>query len=345
VYRLPLLPLRRIYLESYELSVLLGLLSISFYSLMVATFGFQFHSVSFEDIYSVRAEFTNTLNQAPSVVAYAINWQAWVINPFLMAIGLMSRRMSWVVAGAAGEFAIYSITGFRSMFFAAWFLLYLLWLTRSKKTFGVRLATTWSAIFAGAGALQFFGGELFPVSIVGERMTALPGLLTGYYYEFFSSHPQVHLGHSIFRSFVTYPYAVEPPHLIGYTYFHNVTEDANANLWADAYANFGYIGLICFTVLLAVLLWLYDSAAVDRDIRLASLVIGLPAFALTNIGLLTSLLSNGISLAILLIYLTPSMNHECLPDSRRENGGLRRRDIAWKPSMTRRKDPGMASTS
>jgi hypothetical protein len=33
-------------------------------------------------------------------------------------------------------------------------------------------------------------------------MAALPELLTGYYYEFFSSHPQTQLGHSILRSLV-----------------------------------------------------------------------------------------------------------------------------------------------
>jgi hypothetical protein len=343
VYCLPLLPLRRIHLESYELNVVLALLSISFYGLMVAIFGFHFHYVSLEDIYSVRAQFTNTLNQAPSVVAYAINWQAWVINPFVMAIGLRSRRMSWVLAGAAGQLAIYSITGFRSMFFSAWFLLYLLWVTRSAKSFGVRLAATWTAIFAGAGALQFFGNEVVPASIVGERMTALPGLLTGYYYEFFSSHPQVHLGHSIFKSFVTYPYAVEPSYLIGYTYFHDVSEDANANLWADAYANFGYTGIICFTLLLAIVLWLYDSVAVDRDIRLTALVIGLPAFALTNIALLTCLLSNGLGLAMLLVYLMPPTTYESSPDPADERRGVHRRNLRWKPPMVEPRT-GLAST-
>jgi hypothetical protein len=334
VYCLPLLPLRRrIHLESYELGAVLALLSISFYSLMVAVFGFHFHYVSFKDIYSVRAQFTNTLAQAPALVAYAINWQAWVINPFMMAVGLRSRRMSWVLAGAAGQFAIYSITGLRAMFFSAAFLLYLLWLTRSNKTFGGRLAATWTAIFTGAGALQFFGLGLIPELLVGVRMTALPGLLTGYYYEFFSSHPQVHLGHSIFKSFVTYPYAVEPPYLIGYTYFHSAI-DANANLWADAYANFGYIGIVCFTLLFAIVLWLYDSVAVDRDMRLAALVIGLPAFSLANGGLLTSLLSNGMALAMLLVYLAPPVAHEKPQDPVTEQEGVRSRNLKWKLSMS-----------
>jgi hypothetical protein len=311
IYRLPLLPLPRIQLKSYEFTVILTLLSITLFALVVKTFGFQFHYVSLEDIYAVRREFKNVVDQAyPTVVAYAIGWLAWVINPLVMAIGLRSRRMAWVFAGATGQFVIYSITAFRAMLFSAGLLLYLLWAMRSSKAFGTRLAATWTAIFAGAGALQFFGYSLVPASLVAERMTALPGLLTGYYFEFFSSHPKVHLGHSILKSFVDYPYAVEPPYLIGFLYFHSSSNDANANLWADAYANFGYLGIICFTLLLAMILWLYDSMAFGRDKRVAALVIALPAFSLANGALLTTLLSNGMGLAMLLMYLVPSVRDE-----------------------------------
>lgn len=315
IYRLPLLPLPRIQLKSYEFDAILALLSISVYALLVATFGLQFHYVSFDDTYSVRDQFKNTVDQAPTLVAYAIGWQAWVINPLVMAMGLRSRRMSWILGGAMAQFVIYSITAFRAMLFSAGLLLYLLWAMRSSKAFGTRLAATWTAILAGSGALQFIGYSLIPASLVAVRMIALPGLLTGYYYEFFSSHPKVHLGHSILKSLVDYPYAVEPPYLIGFLYFHNASNDANANIWADAYANFGYPGIICFTLLLALVLWLYDSMAVGRDKRLAALVISLPAFSLANGALLTSLLSNGMALAMLLMYLMPSVRHESLRPS------------------------------
>jgi hypothetical protein len=310
IYRLPLIPLPRIQVQSQEFKVLLILLSAICYLLIVSSFGFQFHYVSFDDTYSVRAQFANAMEQAPTAVGYAIGCQAWVINPLVMAVGFRSRRMSWVVLGALGEFVIYSITAFRAMFFSAALLLYLLWAMRSEKAFGTRLASMWTALFAGAGALQLIGYSIIPESLLGVRMTALPGLLTGYYYEFFSSHPKAHLGHSIFKSFIDYPYAVEPPYLIGALYFNNAGNDANANVWADAYANFGYLGILCFTLLLAALLWLYDSMAIECDRRLATLAMALPAVSLANGALLTSLLTNGIGLAMLLVYLLPQSVYE-----------------------------------
>jgi energy-converting hydrogenase Eha subunit A len=208
------------------------------------------------------------------------------------------------------------------MFFSAGLLLYLLWSMRFGTAFGTRLVSSWTAIFAAAGALKFFGYALTPAALVNVRMTALPGLLTGYYYEFFSSHPHAQLGHSIFKSLVDYPYAVQPPYLIASTYFHNAAMESNANLWADAYANFGYVGIIVFSLLLAFALWLYDSMAFGRDKRLAALVIGLPAFALANTGLLTALLTNGIGLVMLLVYLMPPTMHE---RSRRHSWRKRKR--------------------
>src|SRR6185437_6613284 len=174
-----------------------------------------------------------------------------------------------------------------------------------NRTFGTRMSLSWTAIFGGAAALDFFGYSRTFSGLIQERMTGMPGLLTGYYYEFFSDHPKALLGHSIFKSIVHYPYPLEPRQMIGYVYFHDSGMSANANFWADAYANFGYIGILCFTLLLAGVMWLYDSSSAGRNLTVTALVIALPAFAVANSGLLTSLLTHGIGLAMVLMYLMP----------------------------------------
>jgi hypothetical protein len=305
IYHLPLLSMPRVHLESYEFSVILILLSTTFYALQIASFGLHVRYIPLKEIYAVRAEYDETLRGVSPLVAYAIAWQMYVINPMVIAKGLASRRILPILVGTVGQFLIYSITGYRDVFFSAMFLFYLLWMMRRKgERFGTRFATTWTAIFLAGGASKFFG-SLATLEALVKRTTATPGLLTAYYYDFFSWHPKALLGHSIFKSFVDYPYALQPPYLIGYVYFHNVGMDANANVWADAYANFGYPGIVCFTLLLAVVLWLYDSMAVGRDLQVTALVIALPAFALANTSLLTTLLSHGMGLALVLVYLLP----------------------------------------
>jgi hypothetical protein len=329
VYRVPLLPLPQFHSKSYEFKILLALMSTIFYAFLISSFGFHLRFVSFADTYSVRAEYQVVLDHAPVLVAYAISWQAWVINPIMMAIGLRWRRPSWLLIGVVAQFAIYSISAFRSMFFSAALLLYLLWVMKSERAFGIRFVTTWTTVFAAAGALQYFRLALIPAAFITVRMAALPGLLTGYYYEFFSSHPHAQLGHSILKTLVGYPYAVQPPYLVASTYFHNSVMESNANLWADGFANFGYGGLIISSLLFAIVLWLYDSVAFGHDKCFAALAIGLPAFALANTGILTALLTNGIGLAMALIYLMPSAGEFEIPTA-----GVRRRHLSSRKELS-----------
>jgi hypothetical protein len=322
IYRLPLMPLLRVDLKAYEFTALLALLSVIFYSFIIVAFGLHFRYVPLAEVYAVRSQFEETLSHTSPLVAYAVCWQMYVINPLLMTIGFTSRRPLFpVLIGLTGQFAIYSITGFRDVLFSAAFLLYLLWAMRFGKPFGTRLVLSWTGIFAGAAALDFFGYSRTFSGLIQERMTGTPGLLTGYYYEFFSTHPKALLGHSIFKSIVDYPYALEPRQMIGYVYYHDSGMSANANFWADAYANFGYIGIVCFTLLLAFVMWLYDSSAAKANRYVTALVIALPAFAVANSGLLTSILTHGIALAMLLMYLMPRAMHE--RDDRTASVGIR----------------------
>jgi hypothetical protein len=135
---------------------------------------------------------------------------------------------------------------------------------------------------------------------------ALPALLTGEYFEFFSRNPKALLGHSILKPFVNYPYDLDISNLIGRAYFGSAQTSANANIWADAFGNFGLMGVVGFTFILALVLWLFDSRARGMDRRVVTLMLGIPAFSLANAGLLTCLLTHGIFFALLIVFVMPA---------------------------------------
>jgi len=137
-------------------------------------------------------------------------------------------------------------------------------------------------------------------------MIAVPGQLTAYYYDYFTSHPPYYLSFSVLRSFVPSPYDTEAPYLIGRVYF-NTGEDANANLWADAIANFGLIGVIPASLLLGVVLWLFDWVASGRDLRLVAPLAALAGLGLSNGALLTTILTGGIAFAMVLVAAMPEI--------------------------------------
>jgi hypothetical protein len=81
--------------------------------------------------------------------------------------------------------------------------------------------------------------------------------------------------------------------------------NADANIWADGFANFGYLGMLGATLALGAWLWLVDSSGRNRNARLIMLMVGVPGFVLANCGLLTSLGNHGLGFTLLLIYLLP----------------------------------------
>ena len=116
------------------------------------------------------------------------------------------------------------------------------------------------------------------------------------------------LSHSILGRFLEYPYEAPPPELIGAEHFGTYEARANGNLWADAFANFGAAGMLGFSAVLAVFLWIYDCAARGSDYYVALALLAMPAISLSNSAMLTSILTHGLGLGLVLLLLLPSEN-------------------------------------
>src|SRR5439155_25815507 len=82
--------------------------------------------------------------------------------------------------------------------------------------------------------------------------------------------------------------------------------DSTAHFWAtDGLAALGLPGILLISVFCALLLWAIDSVAEKHDPKLVALLISFAAFNLANISIFTSLLSGGLALLMLLLYLMP----------------------------------------
>lgn len=304
---LPLLIIPKVNLKQSHFTILVFLLSAIFYAKVFSVFGFHFNLVALDEVYDVRSEYKDQLQQSGKLVAYAILWQANVLNPYFIARGLVKKNLWLLFFGIFGQLLIYSTTGWKSVLFSSLLIIFLLMTLKSNgKKFGKIILFGFSTLMVVSFLQYVIFTSDFLASLFIRRMIITPGLLSGYYMEFFSSHPKAFLGHSILSHFSKYPYNYPPPNLIGYWYFGSPSTSANANIWADSFANFGLIGVLLFSIVASFVLWLFDSVSQFTDKKVASLLIGIPAFSLTNSALLTGLLTHGILLAILIVYLSPS---------------------------------------
>jgi glycosyltransferase involved in cell wall biosynthesis len=200
---------------------------------------------------------------------------------------------------------VYAVTGFRSMVFGPLLLLGLLMVIRlGRWRFGVVAPSFGTAVIVITALLGAIGW-LVPLSLLVRRLVVVPGQVMAYYYDFFSRHDTYALSHSILGWIFERPYAASPPVVIGERYFSEPGLNANGNLWADGMANFGLAGVLAASLLLAVLLLVLDAAARTKPLAVVGPASGMSLWAVTNSGLLTSIMTHGIALFIALAWILP----------------------------------------
>ncbi len=327
VYLLPLSYLPRVHLSKMWFLILVMLFSCASYVTIVHFVGFSFRFPDPSDPYAVRGDYNELMGNINSKwLGYCTNWQSFVINPFFVAYGFLSRKYYLLAIGAAGQLAIYALGGLKTVLFSLLLTVILLVMQRCRH-FG--LTFLWGmALFVGVCMVCdrfLLHTSLGLTSLFVRRLVFIPGQLTGMFFDFFSHNRFALLGHSVLKGLVNYPYSLEPPYLIGETYFSNDRMAADANLWGDGFANFGYFGMLGATLLLGCWLWLVDSSGIDRNGRLIMLMVGVPGIVLANCGLLTCLGNHGLGFTLALIYLLPRDFVSFEPVSNRAQRSVRRK--------------------
>lgn len=293
---------------------------LAFISIAGLTYGylgwqydFSVEIPSLRKVYLQRGEFRQTVT---GIGAYIFNWVAKAINPFLIARGYVNWNPLLFGVGVGGQLLLFAMSGLKAVLFSGLLLAAAIIALQGRgKNFGNWIV--WGLVIL-VGLTAYIDNHLemnLATSLFVRRLLFVPGLNASYYFDFFSSNHHTLFGHSIFNFFIDYPYDIRPAKLIGDVYVNSASGidiSANANFWADAYASFGILGILFFSAGLAGVLWLADSLAKGCQLKLAVLMLAYPAYILTNTKLQTTLLTHGLGLVLLILYLLP--RHESPSD-------------------------------
>ena len=279
---------------------------------MFIVFRHHLQIVSFLDVYDLR-DAANDVAEG-SQVNYAFMLLTGAINPFLMGCGLYCRRRWLFIAGAAGQLLVYSVGGTKGSILSVLFVLcfYLLFKRRTL-LFGTGIVLASLSVIGGLCVSYEWAHEdpgllqsviLF---VVLMRALSINGLLSAQYYNFFQSNPLTHLSHIKGVSwFVHYPYQYPVGQEIGLTFSGTTNLDATAHFWAtDGIGGFGLPGILLASIFCALVFWMLDSVSRRHDPRLVALVTTYAAYNLANISIFTTLLSGGLGLLMIMLYVMP----------------------------------------
>jgi hypothetical protein len=255
--------------------------------------------------YAQRAAFSAAMAGAGPVL-YLIAWQTSAVNPLLLLIGLYRRQWSLFLTGVGLNVLMYSLAGHKSHLLSSLLVVAIFVALRLPATIrGILIAGGAITLVLATQALYVVTGAIFPVSIVVRRMLMTPGLLTGYYFDFFSEIGFTYRFGPLSMFLDGVVLERTTPRTIGFEYFGSNTMAANANFWADGYSAMGYVGVVLVSVLLALVLWAMNSLSESRPATIATPLFIVALYSLTNSALPVSLLTHGILLTMLLIWMLP----------------------------------------
>ena len=139
------------------------------------------------------------------------------------------------------------------------------------------------------------------VYLLPFRNMFIPALMTGNFLDFFSSNRPDYLTQSILgRLGFESEYSLPLPYLIDSNYGDG-TASANTGLLADAYSTFGFIGIIIYPILIAIVLRMLDAASSNIDLKYDAGIIVFFSVALINQAFFTALLTGGILFGLLFL--------------------------------------------
>ncbi len=250
-----------------------------------------------KDVYTVRAA-SKHLNTR--LMSYMYSWLSKIIFPVAMILALKYKRKLFFIFLLLAELYLYMTAAQKTVFIAIFLLIFFFFKSYEKQTRYLILGILF--IFFYGLADYVLRGDLMVESLFVRRVFLLPALISSYYYDFFINN-YVFLSHSIFHVFLTYPYQLQPPHLIAAKYFSHPDMNANTGFIADAFMNFGYVGVFIYS--LGVILYFKIIQHLHISHKFAGIFI-LMVFSLTNSAFLTCLLNHGfilfLVLAMFLLY-------------------------------------------
>ena len=266
--------------------------------LIIRRGGVDFRSLNFFKLYELRSEFVMS-----TIDAYLFNWSIKVFFPFFFTYYLFKRNFKLMGVAAFMQVLMFLAFGNKAILLSIGFALVIIVIA-----IGRNIRKEFILFFTG---LTIFTGlvELFRITYIliytlPFRMIFIPAQIQYYYYDFFSRRDMVHFADSIIGKI----FGIVGPYKENYTYvigdvFYGEGVNANSGIFADAYANGGFIAMIIVTLLFALVLLLIDSVTDRLPMFFILGAMSYLLFVLNDASLQTTLVTGGLTIMITMLYL------------------------------------------
>jgi len=264
-------------------------------------------SFSFEDVYTRRFA-ARDIMKGRTLIGYLEAFLSRACIPIALAYGLQYKKLLHILLTFFAILVIFSLSGEKTIILLPVALMFVIFLTLQKR---INIGFWLLIFFILLISLSLIEAICLETNIISSyiirRQMVVPSQLTTYYWEFFSVNPFVMMKDSVIGWLIPVEdnYSIAKNFIVGFEYAKNIETNANANIWASIFADFGYVGMAIISVLSALILKIVDSLSANKFVFACacSAAIGL---TWVNGALNTSLLSHGVLALVLALWLYPS---------------------------------------
>lgn len=253
--------------------------------------------LSILDVYGTRAEAGSYT--MPTILSYAFSMSKNVIPIFAMYF-LYCRNYSMAVFYILTQLINFCIDGSKGTFFiilVSFAVYFLIGKVKDYRNYFPGIL----ALGGIAGLCQYkFTGSYTIVSLFYRRMMFVPNYLNACYFDYFSKNESDYFRTS-FSIFGQSPYT-SISKIIGETYLYDGIS-CNNGLFSDAFANLGFAGMVVMPILNVLILKLLDGATVGLPEKIYVVSAVEVALLLISSFFFTNMLSHGIALMIVVLYM------------------------------------------
>lgn len=218
--------------------------------------GFWF-TIDLRDVHDLRMSARGEISK---LFMYLLAWSGSIIFPTGIMLAVMRKKIVLLSTMLLGEVAAFSVNGTKTWLFSAAIALFLAVFVRNNRR--ISLLPWGFVLVVACGMLLGMDDSIgrFFNNYFTRRVFFSTSLNNYYWIDFFETHNKIFLTNGVLgwlRNFIQVPYDTNVAMLIGGLYYNDYLSNASSGTIANAYSNFGWIGLpICafVTVILAELM-------------------------------------------------------------------------------------------
>lgn len=270
---------------------------ITYVSIIYAN-GIHLDAINFSKIYSIRENEVVPFG----FLGYLTSWQYRIFNPYMIVSSYLSNNKGTLKLFAFLQIVLYFITPRKEILFSVFLIIGVVFMLNKLSFFKSSLIGL-SVGILGTVSIFFVKISVIPVSLV-TRLLIEPAIIKFQHFEVFSHYDKLFFSEGLIGKIlsINYPFDL-PSGVIVFRYFNTGTSNSNTGYLANAFDNMGFLGMFIMTLVFILIMLIIDSLSVKLNKNYVFALVIYPMFLLNDGDLLTMLLTGGIGIFILILFL------------------------------------------